>query len=88
MKPTQILAKACRDIKIKQPVYSPGKVKVAGKVYTGATEIEDENGHTKMTDEHVALEALKNWNEIVQAASTNSPSALALLSETNSKVLY
>ena len=82
MKPSQILAKLCRDYKIKPPSYSAGKVRVAGKTYTGSSELEDENGHTKVTDEHVALKALHNWTEIVHSAAKNSPQANALLSET------
>lgn len=45
MKPTQILAKLCKDGKMDQPQYGPGgRVKVANRVYTGPTEVEDENG--------------------------------------------
>ncbi|KAA0711531.1 Otoferlin Fer-1-like protein 2 [Triplophysa tibetana] len=47
LKPTQILAKLCKDSKMDQPQYGPGgRVKVANRVYTGPTEIEDENGIT------------------------------------------
>lgn len=45
MKPTQILAKLCKDGKIDGPHYGPGgKVKVANRIFLGPTEIEDENG--------------------------------------------
>lgn len=45
LKPTQILAKLCKDGKMDPPQYGPGgRVKVANRVYTGPTEIEDENG--------------------------------------------
>lgn len=45
MKPTQILAKLCKDGKLDPPQYGPGgRVKVANRVYTGPTEIMDENG--------------------------------------------
>lgn len=45
MKPTQILAKLCKDGKIDGPHYGPGgKVKVANRIFLGTTEIEDENG--------------------------------------------
>lgn len=45
MKPTHILAKLCKDGKLDSPQYGPGgRVKVANRVYTGPTEIEDENG--------------------------------------------
>lgn len=46
MKPSQILAKLCKEAKIDGPHYGPaGKVKVANRVFLGATEIEDENGN-------------------------------------------
>lgn len=48
MKPTQILAKLCKDGKIDGPHYGPGgKVKVANRIFLGPTEIEDENGAAK-----------------------------------------
>uniref|UniRef100_A0A8C4QS14 C2 domain-containing protein n=1 Tax=Eptatretus burgeri TaxID=7764 RepID=A0A8C4QS14_EPTBU len=64
MKPTQILAKLCKEAKLEPPQYGPeGRVRVGNRVYTGATEIDDENGHKKQTDEHVALVALQHWEE-------------------------
>ncbi len=45
MKPSQILARLCKDGKIDGPHYGPGgKVKVANRIFLGSTEIEDENG--------------------------------------------
>ncbi len=45
LKPSQILVKLCKDGKIDGPHYGPGgKVKVANRIFTGPTEIEDENG--------------------------------------------
>uniref|UniRef100_A0A8C8H6J5 C2 domain-containing protein n=1 Tax=Oncorhynchus tshawytscha TaxID=74940 RepID=A0A8C8H6J5_ONCTS len=59
MKPSQILAKLCKEGKLDGPHYGPGgRVKVANRVFMGATEIEDEN------DEHLALTVLKHWEEI------------------------
>lgn len=47
MKPSQILAKLCKDGKINGPHYGPGgKVKVANRIFHGPTELEDENGMT------------------------------------------
>lgn len=46
IKPSQILAKLCKEGKIDGPHYGPaGKVKVANRVFLGTTEIEDENGN-------------------------------------------
>ncbi|XP_024860788.1 otoferlin isoform X6 [Kryptolebias marmoratus] len=65
MKPSQILAKLCKDGKIDGPHYGPGgKVKVANRIFTGPTEIEDENGLKKQTEEHLALIVLNHWEEI------------------------
>lgn len=45
LKPSQILAKLCKDGKIEGPHYGPGgKVKVANRIFLGPTELEDENG--------------------------------------------
>ncbi|XP_047244482.1 otoferlin isoform X3 [Girardinichthys multiradiatus] len=65
MKPSQILAKFCKEGKIDGPHYGPGgKVKVANRIFTGPTEIEDENGLKKQTEEHLALIVLNHWEEI------------------------
>uniref|UniRef100_A0A9J8CEH0 Otoferlin b n=1 Tax=Cyprinus carpio carpio TaxID=630221 RepID=A0A9J8CEH0_CYPCA len=50
MKPTQILAKLCKDGKIDPPQYGPGgRVKVANR---------------KQTDEHLALAVLNRWDDM------------------------
>ncbi|XP_041828567.1 otoferlin-like [Melanotaenia boesemani] len=65
MKPTQILAKLCKDGKLDGPHYGPGgRVKVENRVFMGPTEIEDENGLKKKTEEHLALSVLTHWEEI------------------------
>ncbi|KAJ8288615.1 hypothetical protein COCON_G00012740 [Conger conger] len=65
MKPTQILSRLCKEAKIDGPHYGPGgRVKVANRVYLGPTEIEDENGLKKQTEEHLALAALKHWEDM------------------------
>lgn len=68
MKPTQILSKLCKEGKIDGPHFGPGgRVKVMNRVFTGPTEIEDENGQKKQTDEHLALSVLQHWEEIPRA---------------------
>ncbi|KAG8011347.1 Otoferlin [Nibea albiflora] len=65
LKPSQILTKLCKDGKIDGPHYGPGgKVKVANRIFLGPTEIEDENGLKKQTEEHLALTVLNHWEEI------------------------
>ncbi|XP_028250804.1 otoferlin [Parambassis ranga] len=65
LKPTQILAKLCKDGKLDGPHYGPGgRVKVENRVFMAPTELEDENGLKKQTDEHLALTVLRHWEEI------------------------
>uniref|UniRef100_A0A3Q3K7P7 C2 domain-containing protein n=1 Tax=Monopterus albus TaxID=43700 RepID=A0A3Q3K7P7_MONAL len=64
MKPTQVLAKLCKEGKLDGPHYGPGgRVKVENRVFMAPTEIEDEN-LKKKSDEHLALTVLKHWEEI------------------------
>ncbi|XP_048062815.1 otoferlin isoform X10 [Megalobrama amblycephala] len=64
-KPTQILAKLCKEGKLDGPHYGPGgKVKVANRIFLGSTEMEDESGLRKQTEEHLALTVLRHWEEI------------------------
>uniref|UniRef100_A0A3Q2XCE0 Otoferlin n=1 Tax=Hippocampus comes TaxID=109280 RepID=A0A3Q2XCE0_HIPCM len=64
LKPSQILARLCKEGKIDAPQYGPGgKVKVANRTFVGPTEIEDEN-LKKQTEEHLALMVLNHWEEI------------------------
>uniref|UniRef100_A0A8C0IJ79 Otoferlin n=1 Tax=Bubo bubo TaxID=30461 RepID=A0A8C0IJ79_BUBBB len=68
MKPSQILSKLCKEGKVDGPHFGPGgRVKVANRVFTGPTEIEDENGQKKQTDEHLALTVLRHWDDIPRA---------------------
>ncbi|XP_038174943.1 otoferlin isoform X3 [Arvicola amphibius] len=65
MKPSQILTRLCKEGKVDGPHFGPhGRVKVSNRVFTGPSEIEDENGQKKPTDEHVALSALRHWEDI------------------------
>lgn len=64
MKPTQILAKLCKDGKVDGPHYQPGKVRVSNRIFTAPVEVEDENGVKNATEEHLALAALNHWEEI------------------------
>ncbi|CAJ1074494.1 Hypothetical predicted protein [Xyrichtys novacula] len=65
MKPSHVLAKLCKDGKLDGPHYGPGgRVKVENRVFMAPTEIEDENGLKKQTDEHLALTVLRHWENI------------------------
>ncbi|KAL2082435.1 hypothetical protein ACEWY4_022253 [Coilia grayii] len=64
-KPSQILAKLCKDGKLDGPHYGPGgRVKVANRIFAAPTEIEDENGLKKQTEEHLALAVLRHWEDM------------------------
>uniref|UniRef100_A0A8D2IZ79 Otoferlin n=1 Tax=Varanus komodoensis TaxID=61221 RepID=A0A8D2IZ79_VARKO len=67
-KPSQILSKLCKEGKLDGPQYGPGgRVKVTNRVFTGPTEVEDENGQKRQTDEHLALAVLHHWEEVPRA---------------------
>ncbi|GCB65661.1 hypothetical protein scyTo_0000450 [Scyliorhinus torazame] len=65
VKPTQLLTKLCKEGKVDGPHFGPGgRAKVANRVFTGPTEIEDENGAKKETDEHLSLIVLHHWGDV------------------------
>ncbi|XP_031355139.1 otoferlin-like, partial [Photinus pyralis] len=60
MKPTQILAKLCKEAKIDPPVYTPGHVKVGRiTVPVNVDEVDD----LKIMEERMALTILHKWQE-------------------------
>jgi hypothetical protein len=63
MKPTQILAKLCKDGKIDGPSYSNGKVKVGRQTFFLQADDSDCNVNTKGLEEHMALAVLHRWHE-------------------------
>ncbi|XP_030765645.1 otoferlin-like isoform X2 [Sitophilus oryzae] len=63
MKPTQILAKLCKDAKIETPVYSDGQVKVGSQFFTIQTE-DMEFYKFREAEEHMALAVIHRWHEI------------------------
>lgn len=62
MKPTQILAKLCKDGKVEMPVYGDGQVKIGKHIFTLANEDID-FFMTKDAEEHMALAVLHRWHE-------------------------
>ncbi|XP_025413884.1 otoferlin-like isoform X4 [Sipha flava] len=66
MKPTQILAKLCKEAKLDPPVYLNGTVKIGTKTFCLQNNTEDtiEWYSSKGTEEHMALAVLHNWHEI------------------------
>lgn len=62
LKPSQILARLCKEGKIDAPQYGPGgKVKVANRTFVGPTEIEDENGPTRLRNQPSCQGFLTRW---------------------------
>ncbi|XP_056144940.1 fer-1-like protein 6 [Lampris incognitus] len=63
LKPSELLAKLCRDNRLDGPHFRPGHITVAGKVFTGKTlfMIEDESVESY---EHLSLKILHRWSEI------------------------
>lgn len=56
MKPTQILAKLCKEAKFDPPVYSDGQIKIGNHIYH--TSELGENGFWGDFEEHAALQVL------------------------------
>jgi len=46
LKPTQILAKLCKDGKVDGPHYQPGKVRIANRIFTGPVDTDDDGQYT------------------------------------------
>lgn len=57
MKPTQILAKLCKDAKVESPGYADGQVKIGKQVFSVLTEDVDFY-RSREAEEHMALAVL------------------------------
>ena len=64
MKPTQIVAKLCRDLRLDAPDYRATSVKLCGKTWHADGDVELESGDTQPTQEHLALEVLRHWEQV------------------------
>ncbi|KAL5015843.1 hypothetical protein ScPMuIL_005432 [Solemya velum] len=67
LKPSQVLAKLCKEGKVDGPHYqaSLGKVQVANRIFSAPLNNNNENnGGWKDTEEHLALAVLNHWEEI------------------------
>lgn len=62
MKPTQILAKLCKDAKIETPIYSENSVKIGRQTFTLPVETID-YCKSREAEEHMALAVLHRWHE-------------------------
>ncbi|XP_050031171.2 otoferlin [Dermacentor andersoni] len=62
LRPSQVLAKLCRDTKLDGPHFTPNRVKVGTKTFVFRSDYEDEGG--KLTDEHQSLAVLNRWEDV------------------------
>nr|XP_020041492.1 fer-1-like protein 6 [Castor canadensis] len=64
-KPTEILTKLCKDNKLDGPYFSPGKIQIGSKVFSGKTVFtEEDTEETVESYEHLALKVLHSWEDI------------------------
>nr|XP_047145918.1 otoferlin-like isoform X1 [Hydra vulgaris] len=64
IKPTAILQRLCKDLKLDGPHFTPGKCRVEKWVFCAKDHILDDNGNPKQSDEPSALKALHNFQMI------------------------
>uniref|UniRef100_A0A8C1QMY5 Fer-1 like family member 6 n=1 Tax=Cyprinus carpio TaxID=7962 RepID=A0A8C1QMY5_CYPCA len=56
IKPTELLIKLCKENRLDNPHFSPGRITIGSKVFTGKTMVE--------SYEHLALKVLQRWSEM------------------------
>ncbi|KAM6170713.1 fer-1-like protein 6 [Erethizon dorsatum] len=64
-KPTEILTKLCKDNRLDGPYFSPGKIQIGSKVFSGKTVFtEEDTDETVESYEHLALKVLHSWEDV------------------------
>ncbi|MCJ8732714.1 hypothetical protein PDJAM_G00214460 [Pangasius djambal] len=63
IKPTDLLIKLCKENKLDSPRFTPGRITIGEKVYTGKTIFVDEDQVVE-SYEHLALKVLQRWEEM------------------------
>uniref|UniRef100_A0A8C5FKL2 C2 domain-containing protein n=1 Tax=Gadus morhua TaxID=8049 RepID=A0A8C5FKL2_GADMO len=63
LKPSELLAKLCRDSHLEEPLFRPGRITVGDKVFTGKTVFMDEDVPVE-SYEHLSLKILHRWGEM------------------------
>ncbi|XP_027828716.2 fer-1-like protein 6 isoform X2 [Ovis aries] len=64
-KPTEILAKLCKDSKLDGPYFRPGKIQIGNQVFSGKTTFTEEDTDEMVESyEHLALRVLHSWEDI------------------------
>uniref|UniRef100_A0AAR2LV41 Fer-1 like family member 6 n=1 Tax=Pygocentrus nattereri TaxID=42514 RepID=A0AAR2LV41_PYGNA len=65
IKPTELLIKLCKENRLDNPRFTPGRISIGEKVYTGKTVFVDEgNNQIVESYEHLALKVLHRWEEM------------------------
>ncbi|KAG0710969.1 Otoferlin [Chionoecetes opilio] len=66
MKPTQVLARLCKEGRLDGPHYGPGKVRVGAKTFTVQHEDEHDPSRARhlVSEEQLALAVLHRWEEV------------------------
>ncbi|KAK3543542.1 hypothetical protein QTP70_023874, partial [Hemibagrus guttatus] len=63
IKPTELLIKLCKENRLDSPRFTPGRITIGEKVYTGKTIFIDEDQAFE-SYEHLALKVLHRWEEM------------------------
>uniref|UniRef100_A0A8C2KNK0 Fer-1 like family member 6 n=1 Tax=Cyprinus carpio TaxID=7962 RepID=A0A8C2KNK0_CYPCA len=63
IKPTDLLIKLCKENRLDNPHFSPGRITIGNKVFTGKTVFADEDQLVE-SYEHLALKVLQRWSEM------------------------
>ncbi|XP_061697140.1 fer-1-like protein 6 [Syngnathoides biaculeatus] len=64
LKPSELLAKLCRENDVDGPHFRPGRITVGNKVFTGKTLFMHEDDEPIESYEHLSLKILHRWAEI------------------------
>uniref|UniRef100_G3P0D3 Fer-1 like family member 6 n=1 Tax=Gasterosteus aculeatus aculeatus TaxID=481459 RepID=G3P0D3_GASAC len=65
LKPSELLSKLCRDHGLEEPLFRPGRISVADKVFVGKTCFMHEGEDEPLESyEHLSLKVLHRWAEI------------------------
>ncbi|XP_055072011.2 fer-1-like protein 6 [Misgurnus anguillicaudatus] len=62
-KPTELLIKLCKDNGLDSPRFTPGRISIGNKVFTGKTLFVDDDQMVE-SYEHLALKVLHRWTEM------------------------
>ncbi|XP_050974497.1 fer-1-like protein 6 [Labeo rohita] len=63
IQPTELLIKLCKENRLDNPHFSPGRITIGNKVFTGKTVFADEDQMVE-SYEHLALKVLHRWSEM------------------------